>query len=32
MKLSPFLNLGRTYQELKAELDIAVQRVMNSGL
>lgn len=31
MKKIPFLDLGRTYQELKAELDIAVQRVLNSG-
>jgi dTDP-4-amino-4,6-dideoxygalactose transaminase len=27
----PFLDLGRTYQDLKAEMDIAVQRVLNSG-
>lgn len=27
----PFLDLGQTYQELKAELDTAVQRVMSSG-
>jgi dTDP-4-amino-4,6-dideoxygalactose transaminase len=31
MKKIPFLDLGWTYQELKAELDIAVQRVLNSG-
>jgi len=31
MKKIPFLDLGQTYQELKAELDIAVQRVLNSG-
>lgn len=31
MKGIPFLDLGRTYQELKPELDEAVQRVMNSG-
>jgi dTDP-4-amino-4,6-dideoxygalactose transaminase len=27
----PFLNLGETYKELKAELDSAYQRVMHSG-
>lgn len=27
----PFLDLGQTYQELKSELDTAMQRVMNSG-
>lgn len=31
MKKIPFLDLGQTYRELKAELDIAVQRVLNSG-
>lgn len=31
MKNIPFLDLGQTYQELKEELDRAVQRVMNSG-
>jgi hypothetical protein len=31
MNKIPFLDLGRTYLELKAELDIAVQRVLNSG-
>ncbi|HXE95884.1 MAG TPA: DegT/DnrJ/EryC1/StrS family aminotransferase [Dongiaceae bacterium] len=27
----PFLDLGETYKELKAELDNSIQRVMNSG-
>lgn len=27
----PFLDLGKTYKELKTELDSAIQRVMNSG-
>lgn len=27
----PFLDLGKTYSELKTELDSAIQRVMNSG-
>lgn len=27
----PFLDLGKTYKELKSELDSAIQRVMNSG-
>lgn len=31
MKRIPFLDLGRSYQELKAELDAAYQRVMDSG-
>jgi dTDP-4-amino-4,6-dideoxygalactose transaminase len=31
MKKIPFLDLRQTYRELKAELDIAVQRVLNSG-
>lgn len=31
MKIIPFLDLKQTYLELKAELDIAAQRVMNSG-
>lgn len=31
MNKIPFLDLRRTYLELKAELDIAVQRVLNSG-
>lgn len=30
-KKIPFLDLGQTYQELKIELDGAVQRVLNSG-
>jgi dTDP-4-amino-4,6-dideoxygalactose transaminase len=31
MKRIPFLDLKQTYQELKMEIDIAIQRVMNSG-
>lgn len=31
MKKIPFLDLGKTYQELKIELDCRIQRVMNSG-
>ena len=31
MRKIPFLDLGRTYKELKPEIDEAVQRVMNSG-
>jgi len=31
MKNIPFLDLKQTYLELKTELDIALQRVMNSG-
>lgn len=27
----PFLDLGATYQELKADIDVAVQRVLDSG-
>jgi len=31
MRRISFLDVGRTYQELKPELDAAIQRVMNSG-
>jgi dTDP-4-amino-4,6-dideoxygalactose transaminase len=31
MRKIPFLDVGRTYTELKPELDAAVQRVMDSG-
>lgn len=31
MRTIPFLDVGRTYQELRPDLDAAIQRVMNSG-